>query len=635
MGKFIWEPDAAPGGRYRDKSTGRFVKPEVVRGELDTILENSNKDTTQVLAEQLRNRELSVQDWQLEMRAHIKEVHINSIALERGGFQNMTPADYGRAGQIIREQYGYLDKFAKEIQTGEQKLDGTLQARAKLYTEAGRETFYKSKQANITQGDEAATHVASHLNPADHCFLGGTLINTPNGDKYIEDILVGDLVNTLSGVKCVTRLYRREYTGPILKISAGDNAVYCTPNHPFLGRGGWIEAQKLRNGNDAFLYQDGFHSIKTHVAFPNAINSITALAKIRLFGLISFLLFYLPFVQRIKSRVSVPPISICFNDYSVIDYGIDNKFGLDHLIFLIRNIKFFKIVKKIQFELSRIVKLQFPISFKKFFGNIWSVYPKLYCSFSKYFRRSWNLRRIIVSHVFRSLGMNKIMHGSLGEFYTKFVCPVYNSSSRSMRKLFFYPICSKGRVIFRNYSIFFFRPAFEKWSAIKTILSFSIASIFALRTSLQFILSGFRTAIEAQIPLSIANVSAHWTNFFCLSFAPKFMVTGMGAKLILPFSKSSVAVKAFSILHHNNPQQELYHKQHTVYNLEVEDVHHYVANGFVVHNCDECVALDGKIFRIGDKAYKLPGQRICRKNCKCSEVYYRFVDGEYVEVGNG
>ena len=219
MGKFIWEPDAAPGGRYRDKSTGRFVKPEVVRGELDSILENSNKDTTQVLAEQLRNRELSVQDWQLEMRAHIKEVHINSIALERGGFQNMTPADYGRAGQIIREQYGYLDKFAKEIQTGEQKLDGTLQARAKLYTEAGRETFYKSKQANITQGDEAATHVASHLNPADHCdecvALDGKIFRI--GDKAYK--LPGQRI-CRKNCKC-SEVYYRFVDGEYVEVDSG------------------------------------------------------------------------------------------------------------------------------------------------------------------------------------------------------------------------------------------------------------------------------------------------------------------------------------------------------------------------------------------------------------------------------
>jgi hypothetical protein len=34
-----------------------------------------------------------------------------------------------------------------------------------------------------------------------------------------------------------------------------------------------------------------------------------------------------------------------------------------------------------------------------------------------------------------------------------------------------------------------------------------------------------------------------------------------------------------------------------VYNLEVEDNHHYVANGFVVHNCTDCRRLNGRVYR--------------------------------------
>ena len=40
-------------------------------------------------------------------------------------------------------------------------------------------------------------------------------------------------------------------------------------------------------------------------------------------------------------------------------------------------------------------------------------------------------------------------------------------------------------------------------------------------------------------------------------------------------------------------------------------------------SCVECVSLDGKWFKVGDPAYKLPGQRICTKNCRCLEEYGR------------
>ena len=146
---YRWEPTAGASGRYRDER-GRFVASSTVRRELDRYLDNS--DPAKALAEALRGRQLSVADWEIAMRRHIKNTHLNAIALERGGYANMTPADYGRVGQIVREQYAYLKNFGRQIANGEQKLDGTLGVRANLYTQAGRESFYRSKQANLQPG---------------------------------------------------------------------------------------------------------------------------------------------------------------------------------------------------------------------------------------------------------------------------------------------------------------------------------------------------------------------------------------------------------------------------------------------------------------------------------------------------
>ena len=146
---YRWEPTVGVSGRYRDER-GRFVASSTVRRELDRYLDTA--DPAKALAEALRGRQLSLADWEVGMRRVVKNTHLNAIALERGGWANMTPADYGRAGQIIREQYGYLKGFAADIASGKQRLDGTLGVRAKLYTQAGRESFYRSKQANLQPG---------------------------------------------------------------------------------------------------------------------------------------------------------------------------------------------------------------------------------------------------------------------------------------------------------------------------------------------------------------------------------------------------------------------------------------------------------------------------------------------------
>jgi hypothetical protein len=161
---YRWEPTAGVSGRYRDTSTGRYVQGATVRRELDRYLDTA--DPAKALAEALRGRQLSVADWEVAMRRHVKNVNLNAIAMERGGWANMRPEDYGRAGQIIREQYGYLKGFAADIASGKQRLDGTLGVRAKLYSQAGRNSYYRSKAANMS---DKVTHQMSVRSARDSC----------------------------------------------------------------------------------------------------------------------------------------------------------------------------------------------------------------------------------------------------------------------------------------------------------------------------------------------------------------------------------------------------------------------------------------------------------------------------------
>ncbi len=160
---YRWEPNAGVSGRYRDER-GRFVAPSTVRRELDRYLDTA--DPAKALAEALRGRAVSVADWELGMRRHVKNVTINAISLERGGYANVRPSDWGRAGAIVREQYGYLKGFAADIASGKQRLDGTLGTRAKLYTQAARTSLYKSKAANMSL---EVTHVRTRRSARDSC----------------------------------------------------------------------------------------------------------------------------------------------------------------------------------------------------------------------------------------------------------------------------------------------------------------------------------------------------------------------------------------------------------------------------------------------------------------------------------
>ena len=63
MSRYRFEPSSSVSGRYRDTLTGRFVPSATVRRELDRYLDASD-DAARALARALRNREVSLADWE-------------------------------------------------------------------------------------------------------------------------------------------------------------------------------------------------------------------------------------------------------------------------------------------------------------------------------------------------------------------------------------------------------------------------------------------------------------------------------------------------------------------------------------------------------------------------------------------
>lgn len=148
---YRWEPREGAAGRYRDTRTGRYASGATVRRELDAYLDNSDT-AARSLAEALRGRQVSLADAEIAFRRMIKNTHINSAVMARGGYANMTPRDWGLVGQRVRYNYGKARDMFVQIAEGKQRLDGTLTRRFELYGEAGRNTFYRAKQANLQPG---------------------------------------------------------------------------------------------------------------------------------------------------------------------------------------------------------------------------------------------------------------------------------------------------------------------------------------------------------------------------------------------------------------------------------------------------------------------------------------------------
>lgn len=182
--KYRWN---APANRYISPQ-GRFVSTKNIRDALDGFIKATTEEMG-AISTQLVSGELTLAEWQAQMMVMSKDVNLAGAALNEGGWYNMSQADFGKAGNKIRGEYGYLNNFANEIADGTQKLDGTLANRAKLYGEQGRVSYYDFAEKSAREdGYEEERSVLSPSESCDVCVSEDSLGWRPLG----QVIPIGD-----------------------------------------------------------------------------------------------------------------------------------------------------------------------------------------------------------------------------------------------------------------------------------------------------------------------------------------------------------------------------------------------------------------------------------------------------------
>jgi hypothetical protein len=152
--------------RYREVDTGRFASGKAILSSLNGVIDASQANITG-LTQSLMDGNITVSEWQAGMASEIKLAHVASAAAAKGGWAQMSQADWGRAGQMIRRQYQYLQGFANEIESGKQPLNGRALVRAKLYAQAARGTYEQIRRHEMeVLGNNEERRV---LGAAEHC----------------------------------------------------------------------------------------------------------------------------------------------------------------------------------------------------------------------------------------------------------------------------------------------------------------------------------------------------------------------------------------------------------------------------------------------------------------------------------
>lgn len=144
--RWVWETTTR---RYRNLTTGRFVGSAEIVNLVNGIVDRTDSPVS-ALNTMLADKRLNAADWKTGFARQIKNAYIQQAELAAGGRSQMTPQLWGMVGGTVREQYGYLDDFARQVAGG--KLTAAqIEARAKMYINSSREAFWRVKDAQARE----------------------------------------------------------------------------------------------------------------------------------------------------------------------------------------------------------------------------------------------------------------------------------------------------------------------------------------------------------------------------------------------------------------------------------------------------------------------------------------------------
>lgn len=195
---YRWNQSA---GRYIAPN-GRFLPQTTIRGELDKAIDNVT-DRLVSLSRDFRSGKIDGRTFQIESMGLIKQTHLLGAALEKGGWNQLTQSDFGRVGQIVRGEYAYFNNLIKQLESGQQRLDGTLDSRMRLYGQAGRDTYHVfEREDRFAQGYDLERRI---LHGRDSCKTSkrpGCIDEAAKGWQAIGQMVPIGSCTCLSNCRC-------------------------------------------------------------------------------------------------------------------------------------------------------------------------------------------------------------------------------------------------------------------------------------------------------------------------------------------------------------------------------------------------------------------------------------------------
>jgi hypothetical protein len=160
---YQWDANVS---RYRDARTGAFAPQRTVTMLLNRQITVAQKEMRS-LGRQLAEGKLDVTEWRDATREQLRIIHATQAAKAVGSFDQMDAREWGRVGGKLRYQFERLEKFAVEIDSGTQPLDGRFTQRVEMYAKSGFATYEETRRDGAR--DDGMTEERRVLGNAEHC----------------------------------------------------------------------------------------------------------------------------------------------------------------------------------------------------------------------------------------------------------------------------------------------------------------------------------------------------------------------------------------------------------------------------------------------------------------------------------
>jgi hypothetical protein len=152
-------------GRYRDEK-GRFLSQKAVEALVDSRIERLDA-TLRRITRMLIDGGITLDQWQASVREAIKGAHIQAAIIGHGGRNQLGSAEYGRIGQRLREEYAYLQRFARDL-LDQRSSPAMALSRISLYAQSVRGSYWQGTELRKQQ--QGFSLMRRKLDPqAQHC----------------------------------------------------------------------------------------------------------------------------------------------------------------------------------------------------------------------------------------------------------------------------------------------------------------------------------------------------------------------------------------------------------------------------------------------------------------------------------